>query len=74
MNKYNLKKIILKSLSFIIFYIIAIVAIAFYEKDISIQETLSTRWHEFVLLFFVVIGFNIFMDKKSRQINKNKFY
>jgi hypothetical protein len=74
MNKYYYKKIILKSLSFVVIYTIAIIAIKYFRDEISIEETLGLRWKEAILLFFVMIGFNIFMEKKSKQINKNKFY
>ncbi|MEN8137163.1 MAG: hypothetical protein ABFR62_01905 [Bacteroidota bacterium] len=74
MNKFNLKKIFLKSITFTALYTIAIIAIGHFRDKIEIKTIVSERWYEFILLFFVMMGFNYYFDKKSKNNNKNKFY
>ena len=67
-------KIVIKSVVFVIIYLIATVAISYLRDGEEILAILGDRWYEYVLLLPVVIWFNYFFDKKSKKANKNKFY
>jgi len=69
-----MKKNILKSITFIVLYAIATVAISHIKEGKEILDIFQHRWYEYVILFIVLIWFNNFMDKKSKKANKNKFY
>ena len=74
MFKNKVKKILLKSLTFVALYSAAVTAIAFYRDGIAVRITLNDRWHEFVILLIVMIGFNFYFDNKFNKPTKNKFY
>lgn len=63
---------IIKSVVFTVLYTLATIAISYFKDNKEILEVLSERWYEYVILFFVILWFNNFIDKKSK--NKNKFY
>ena len=69
-----MKKNLIKSTVFVIVYLLATIAISFFKEEKGILETLSERWYEYVILYFVVIWFNNFIDKKNKKRNQNKFY
>ena len=62
----------IKVIVFTILYTLATIAISYVKENNEVLETLSERWYEYVILFFVMLWFNNFMDKKGK--NKNKFY
>ena len=66
------KNLFLKSIVFTILYVIATVAISVVKHEKQIVEVLTERWYEYIILFFVILWFNNFIDKKGK--NKNKFY
>lgn len=63
---------IIKSVVFTVLYTLTTIAISYFKDNKEILEVLSERWYEYVILFFVILWFNNFIDKKSK--NKNKFY
>ena len=69
-----MKKNLIKSTVFVIVYALATIAISFFKEEKELLETLSERWYEYVILYFVVIWFNNFIDKKNKKRNQNKFY
>ena len=66
------KNLLLKSLSFTVLYAIATVAISVLKEHKQIVEVLSERWYEYIILFFVMLWFNNFIDKKGKK--NHKFY
>jgi hypothetical protein len=66
------KNLFLKSIVFTILYVVATVAISVLKHEKQIVEVLSERWYEYIILFFVILWFNNFIDKKGK--NNNKFY
>ena len=69
-----MKKNLIKSIVFILVYGLATIAISFFKEEKGILETLGDRWYEYIILFFVILWFNNFTDKKNKERNKNKFY
>jgi hypothetical protein len=66
------KNLFLKSIVFTILYVVATVAISVLKHEKQMVEVLSARWYEYIILFFVILWFNSFIDKKGK--NNNKFY
>jgi len=66
------KNLLLKSLSFTVLYAIATIAISVLKEHKQITEVLSERWYEYIILFFVMLWFNNFIDKKGKK--NHKFY
>lgn len=69
-----MKDTILKSIVFTIVYILATIAISYFKEGKELLDTLGERWYEYIILFFVIVWFNNFIDKKNKKRNKNKFY
>ncbi len=69
-----MKNILIKSIVFSMVYTLATIAISSFKKSKTVLEILSERWYEYIILFFVIIWFNSFIDKKNKKRNKNKFY
>lgn len=67
-----MKNNFIKSIVFTVVYTLATIAISYFKENKDIFGVLSERWYEYVILFFVILWFNNFIDKKSK--NKNKFY
>jgi len=67
-----MKNLLLKSIVFTALYMVATIAISILKQGKQITEILTERWYEYILLFFVILWFNNFIDKKGK--NKNKFY
>ena len=67
-----MKNILIKSIVFTIVYTLATIAISFFKEEKEVLETLGERWYEYVILFLVIVWFNIFIDKKNKK--RNKFY
>ena len=69
-----MKNILIKSIVFTIVYALATIAISYSKEGKEVLEVLVERWYEYVILFFVIVWFNNFIDKKNKKRNKNKFY
>lgn len=70
----SMKKNLIKSFVFTIVYALATIAISYIKEHKAVLEILSERWYEYLILLFVIIWFNSFIDKKNKKINKNRFY
>ena len=69
-----MKNILIKSIVFTIVYTLATIAISYFKESKTVLGILSERWYEYIILFFVIVWFNNFIDKKNKKRNKNKFY
>ena len=69
-----MKKHLIKSTVFIIVYALTTITISFFKEGKDVIDTLGERWYEYIILFLVVVWFNVFIDKKNKKRNKNKFY
>jgi len=69
-----MKNTIVKSIVFTIIYTFVTIAVSYYKEGKNVLEVLSERWYEYIILFFVIIWFNNFIDRKNKKRDKNKFY
>ena len=69
-----MKNTIIKSIVFTIIYTFVTIAISYYKEGKDVIEVLNERWYEYIILFFVIIWFNNFIDRKNKKRNKNKLY